>query len=93
MEPLPAQEIQTRLEKIPGWTQLNGALHREYSFSNFMAAFTFLTRVALVSEKLNHHANIFNCYNRVVLDINTHDANGITERDFKWVELVDKAAS
>jgi 4a-hydroxytetrahydrobiopterin dehydratase len=90
MEKLSGEAIEERLGRAPGWSVVNGMLHKEYTFKDFARAFSFLTRAALVSERLNHHANIWNCYNRVVFDINTHDANGITEKDFRWIELVER---
>lgn len=69
------------LTKIPGWQVENGKLHREFKFKNFNAAFGFMTQIALLAEKMNHHPEWFNVYNRVVMDLQTHDAGGITQLD------------
>jgi 4a-hydroxytetrahydrobiopterin dehydratase len=80
-----------RLEKLPGWTLSGGKLHRELRFSDFQEAFAFMARMALVSESLNHHPEWFNVWNRVVVDLNTHDAGGITELDFEWATRANAA--
>lgn len=76
-------EIGARLAQTPGWTRGDGTLHREIGFPDFVAAFGFMSRLALHAEKLNHHPNWSNVYNRVTLDLSTHDAGGITELDFE----------
>jgi 4a-hydroxytetrahydrobiopterin dehydratase len=66
-------------------------LKRDFVFNNFIEAFAFLTRVAMVSEKINHHPSIFNTYNKVSLQLNTHDAkNTITELDINLSKEIDK---
>ena len=82
-------EIQKNLEKLDGWTVENGKLHKEFQFDNFVAAFGFMTQLALVAESMNHHPEWFNVYNRVTIDMSTHDAGGITELDFKFAEHAD----
>jgi 4a-hydroxytetrahydrobiopterin dehydratase len=85
---LTAKTIMGKLADLPGWTLENGKLHREYRFADFVTAFGFMTCVAIFAEKANHHPEWSNVYNRVVMDLMTHDANGITELDF-W--LADQA--
>ena len=82
-------EIQKNLEKLDGWTVENGKLHKEFQFDNFVAAFGFMTQLALIAESMNHHPEWFNVYNRVTIDMSTHDAGGITELDFKFAEQAD----
>ena len=82
-------EIQKNLEKLNGWTVQNGKLHKEFQFDNFVAAFGFMTQLALIAESMNHHPEWFNVYNRVTIDMSTHDADGITELDFKFAEHAD----
>ena len=82
-------EIQKNLEKLDGWTVENGKLHKEFQFDNFVAAFGFMTQLALIAESMNHHPEWFNVYNRVTIDMSTHDAGGITELDFKFAEHAD----
>jgi 4a-hydroxytetrahydrobiopterin dehydratase len=77
------EEIQTRLGDAPGWQVVNGKLHRELRFADFVSAFGFMTSLALVAEAKNHHPEWFNVYGRVVIDLNTHDVGGISELDFE----------
>ena len=82
---LDAQQIESRLTQLSGWRIESGKLHREFRFENFIAAFGFMTRVALVAEKMNHHPEWSNVYNRVQVDLTTHDAGGLTELDFELI--------
>jgi 4a-hydroxytetrahydrobiopterin dehydratase len=78
---LSSEEVQAALRALPGWSLREGKLHREFQFPTFSAAFGFMTRVALEAEKLDHHPDWSNSWNRVVVDLVTHDAGGITARD------------
>ncbi|GAP97887.1 4a-hydroxytetrahydrobiopterin dehydratase [Leptolyngbya sp. NIES-2104] len=84
MSPLSLQELETQLKQLDGWTIENGKLHREYKFPSFVEAFGFMSSLALVSEALGHHPEWFNVYNRVTIDLTTHDAGGITSKDIAW---------
>ncbi len=75
-------DIQARLGSMPGWSVVDGKLHREYKFQDFVHAFGFMTSAALVAESMNHHPEWFNVYSTVNVDLATHDAGGITELDF-----------
>ncbi|MCT0254773.1 MULTISPECIES: 4a-hydroxytetrahydrobiopterin dehydratase [unclassified Synechocystis] len=77
-------EIQTTLEALSGWSLQGNKLHRQFKFANFNQAFGFMTRLALVAETLDHHPEWSNVYNRVTIDLTTHDAGGITELDVKF---------
>jgi 4a-hydroxytetrahydrobiopterin dehydratase len=77
-------EIETALEALPGWTLEHGKLHREMRFDGFVGAFGFMTSMALVSEAMNHHPDWRNVYDRVVVNLSTHDAGGITALDLEW---------
>jgi 4a-hydroxytetrahydrobiopterin dehydratase len=88
---LSAQEITDRLESLEGWSVENGKLHRSFSFSDFTEAFAFMTRAALHAEKMDHHPEWSNVYNRVEVDLTTHDAGGITELDFALAKVMNKA--
>ena len=81
-------EINKRLESLRGWSVANEKLHREFQFKDFKQAFAFMTGGALVAERLNHHPEWCNVYNRVVIDLTTHDAGGITENDFAFAESI-----
>jgi 4a-hydroxytetrahydrobiopterin dehydratase len=91
-ELLVAQEIESRLTQLRGWRLESGKLHREFRFENFIAAFGFMTRVALVAEKMDHHPEWSNVYNRVKVDLTTHDAGGLTELDFELAGEMDAIA-
>lgn len=73
------------------WTKENNQLKRSFQFSNFVEAFTFMTKVAFAAEKLDHHPNWSNVYNKVEIQLFTHDANNqITEKDVKLSKEIDK---
>ena len=74
--------VNRRLAEIPGWEVSEGKLHRSLQFTDFVDAFGFMTSVALLAETRNHHPEWFNVYNRVAIDLNTHDVGGISDRDF-----------
>lgn len=80
---LSAEVVQARMAEITGWEVHDGALHRELVFKNFNEAFGFMARVALVAEKLDHHPDWSNSWNKVTIDITSHDAGGITARCFE----------
>ena len=78
---LSGDEIQAGLAKLPGWSLAAGKLHFERQFKDFVEAFGFMTRVAILAEKLNHHPEWFNVYHTVKIDLTTHDAGGISDKD------------
>jgi 4a-hydroxytetrahydrobiopterin dehydratase len=80
-------EIQAALAGLPGWSVADGKLHREYRFPDFVHAFGFMAASAVAIEAMNHHPEWFNVWNRVVIDLWTHDTGGITAKD---VELAGK---
>ena len=82
-------QIQGNLEQLDGWTIENGKLHKEFQFDTFVTAFGFMAQLALVAESMNHHPEWFNVYNRVTIDLTTHDAGGISELDFQWAKQAD----
>lgn len=83
-------EIQDNLKILNGWTIENGKLHKEFQFANFISAFGFMTQLALIAESMNHHPEWFNVYNRVTIDMMTHDADGITELDITFAKHADR---
>lgn len=85
-------EIQTALSSRPGWTVVEGKLHREFKFQDFVQAFGFMTSAALVAESMNHHPEWFNVYSTVRVDLNTHDVGGISQLDFDLAEKMDALA-
>jgi len=83
------------IKTLPGWAAVEGdrdAIHRTFKFADFNAAFGFMTRVALMADKLDHHPEWFNVYNRVEVVLTTHDAGGVTELDVKLATFMDAAA-
>ena len=82
------EEARRRLGTLPGWEIQEGKLHRTFVFKDFAEAFAFMTHVAREAETLNHHPEWFNVYNRVTMDLVTHDPPGITALDF---DLAHKA--
>lgn len=85
-------EIRDRLRTVPGWSLTEGKLRREFKFARFVEAFGFMSSLALVAEKLDHHPEWSNVYNRVVIDLQTHDADGITELDFELATAANRLA-
>jgi 4a-hydroxytetrahydrobiopterin dehydratase len=82
------------LAKLSGWSEVKGrdAITRQFEFSDFNEAFGFMVRAALVAEKLDHHPEWFNVYNKVEVTLATHDAGGVTERDIKLAQAMDRLA-
>jgi 4a-hydroxytetrahydrobiopterin dehydratase len=89
---LSAAEADARLSTLPGWKRTKGTLHRTFTFTDFSEAFGFMSRVALAAEKLNHHPDWANAWNRVTVDLSTHDAGGITELDFRLAAEMSRLA-
>jgi len=85
-------EIQASLNELEGWSLADEKLHREFRFSDFITAFGFMTSAAIESEKMNHHPEWFNVYNKVIVHLTTHDAGGITELDFQLAKKMNKLA-
>jgi 4a-hydroxytetrahydrobiopterin dehydratase len=85
-------EIQLRLKHVPGWEIVDGKLHREFRFPDFVAAFGFMTSLALRAEAKNHHPEWLNVYSRVVIDLTTHDAGGLTTLDFELAAAANELA-
>lgn len=86
---IPLEEIQLRLPQLEDWTLRDGKLYRHIQFSSFNAAFGFMTQVALMAEKANHHPEWFNVYNRVEIWLTTHEVSGISERDFALAQQMN----
>ena len=83
------------LKDLPGWTATEGrdAIQRTYRFKDFNAAFGFMSRAALMAEKLDHHPEWFNVYNRVEVTLATHDADGVTALDLQLARFMDEVAA
>jgi 4a-hydroxytetrahydrobiopterin dehydratase len=85
-------EIQERMAKVPKWRVVGDRLHREFQFKDFVRAFGFMSSVALLAEKANHHPDWTNAYGKVVIDLISHDAGGLTQRDFDLAMAIDALA-
>ena len=91
MTRLTHDETERRIDEIPGWGIAAGALHRELEFQNFVEAFGFMAMVALSAEKLNHHPDWSNSWNKVVIDITDHAEGGISDTCFALAAAINKA--
>ena len=94
-EKLESPVISQLLGELKGWTldDAAGSISKTFKFGSFVEAFGFMAESALAAEKLNHHPEWFNVYSRVEVKLNTHDAGGLTELDFKLAKAMDKAAA
>ncbi len=86
-------ELQQELQEVAGWNLVNNKLHKAFQFASFVEAFGFMAKVALTAEAMNHHPEWFNVYNRVVIDLTTHDAGGVSARDFELAAKMDSLAA
>lgn len=91
---LSAEARKAALAQLPDWAEVSGrdAITRKFTFKDFSQAFGFMTRAALVAEKMDHHPEWFNVYKTVEVTLSTHDAGGVTELDVKLAEAMDKIA-
>ncbi|MBA4154121.1 4a-hydroxytetrahydrobiopterin dehydratase [Flavobacterium sp.] len=84
--------IQKEIQELKGWGFKDNAIDKAYVFKNFLEALAFIVQVGCLSEKQNHHAEIWNVYNKVTLRLSTHDAGGVTDKDIKLAAAIDKLA-
>lgn len=84
------EQIQTGLKELPGWALKEEKLHREFKFKNFVQAWGFMTQVAMLAEQMDHHPEWSNVYNRVEIYLTTHEAGGISQRDFDLAAKIDQ---
>ena len=85
-------EVADRVAGLDAWAVVDGKLHRDFAFADFVEAFGFMTRVAMVAEKLFHHPDWSNSWNRVEISIVNHDAGGISEQCFELAGRIDDLA-
>jgi len=90
--PLNETDLAQALTKLKGWEIQNGKLHRDLKFKSFVEAFGFMSSVALIAESKGHHPEWFNVYNRVTIDLVTHDAGGITSKDVELATKINELA-
>ncbi|MEM6820260.1 MAG: 4a-hydroxytetrahydrobiopterin dehydratase [Pseudomonadota bacterium] len=93
MSAMDEQDILTATAALDGWNVEAGKLAKSFRFSDFVAAFGFMSKVALVAEKMDHHPEWYNVYNTVKVQLTTHDAGGITAKDFELAAAMDRFAS
>jgi 4a-hydroxytetrahydrobiopterin dehydratase len=92
VQKLTDSQVRVGLQGLPGWVRHNDKLHREYKFGDFSDAFGFMVTAALVAQKQDHHPEWSNVFNRVVVDLTTHDAGGISALDFALAKEIERAA-
>ncbi len=89
---LSPEALEVGLGRLDGWSLKDGKLHKDFVFESFVHAFSFMAGVAIEAEAMNHHPEWFNVYNRVSMDLTTHDAGGITEKDLELAAKADALA-
>jgi len=86
---LSESSIEEKLKNLPGWSVKNDKLYKEFQFNDFNQAFGFMTRAAMEIEKMNHHPEWFNVYNRITVELTTHDSGGITDNDVNLARILN----
>ena len=92
IEKLSEEDVKKEAAKLKGWSVKDGKLHRAFEFHDFVEAFGFMTRVALVAESMGHHPDWSNGWNKVVVDLSTHSAKGLSKLDFQLAAKMDEFA-
>lgn len=87
--PLTSRQIADLATTVPAWSLVNGKLHREFRFADFVGAFGFMAQVALVAESMGHHPEWSNVWNRVTVDLTTHDTGGLSNLDLQLAQRID----
>ncbi|MFT6110630.1 MAG: 4a-hydroxytetrahydrobiopterin dehydratase [Planctomycetota bacterium] len=93
MKQLDAAAVESELARLDGWSLDGAKLHKTYTFPDFVEAFAFMTRVAVLAEEQDHHPEWRNVYRTVEVHLTTHDAGGISERDFRLARSMDLAVA
>ncbi len=88
-QPLDAMQLQALPSKLPAWQRVDNTLQRNFLFDDFVEAFGFMTRVALLAEHRNHHPEWSNVYNRVSITLTTHDTGGLSDLDIDMAQAID----
>lgn len=89
MERMSQDHIDAALKELPGWSMQDNKLHKDFEFASFNEAFGFMTRAAMEIEKMNHHPEWLNVYNRLSVDLTTHDAGGVTGNDTRLAAILN----
>ncbi len=90
MEKLTETQINESLKQLEGWAFDGETIHKSFKFNDFKETFSLMTQIAFECEELNHHPNWENVYNNLTIKLNTHDADGITKKDFELAEAIEK---
>ena len=90
---LTTDALHEKLETLAGWKSLHKGIEKDFKFADFSEAMAFLTRVGLLSEKMNHHAEYSGVYDQVHLRLSTHDSGGVTAKDVKMAKAIDSFSS
>ena len=85
-------QVKEKLKELQGWELVNGKLHKEFQFKDFNQAFGFMTRAAMHAEKMDHHPEWTNIYNKVGVTLSTHDCKGVSAKDIAFALFMDEAA-
>ena len=89
---LSQEQLDEAMRTLPRWSLLEGKLHREYSFKNFVNAFAWMSACAMIAEKMDHHPEWSNVWSKVVVDLQTHESGGVTELDLRLARKMEKMA-
>ncbi len=84
--------IETNLSALDGWSRKGDKIERKFEFDDFLTAIAFINRIAPLAEEADHHPELFNVYNRVEIELTTHDSGGITQKDFDLAAAIDAVA-
>ena len=90
MEALTEESIKIELQNVADWFYNDNVIEIKYMFKNFMEALAFIVKVGVLSEKRNHHPELYNVYNKVTIRLTTHDANGVTMKDFDLAKAINE---
>lgn len=82
--------VNNLLKELENWSYKNNGIEKEFLFKNFIEALGFIVKAGIQAEKMNHHPELFNVYNKVIIRLTTHDANGVTAKDFDLAKAIDK---
>jgi len=89
MKALTELQIRAKLMELDGWEYIDNAIQTTFEFQDFKDAFSVMTRIAFEAERLNHHPNWYNVYNTLEIRLSTHDAKGVTDKDFELAQIID----
>jgi len=89
MKPFTELQILSGLKELDGWEYEDNAIHTSLEFDDFKDAFSVMTRIAFEAEKMNHHPDWSNVYNTLQITLSTHDAGGLTAKDFELAKIID----